>query len=435
MSTARQYLVAGSICFVSFLLFYGITARGKIQSSDEAAVFATGVSLATRGRLAIDELQWLQEHVNIGERGPDGHLYTKYFPGNIFSVALIYKLTARADDQPYVWARELASSATGASWALRVNALWGAIGMTAILFLLRRYFDWRTAIATVLLIGICSDWWYQSRGLFSEVGAGAFLITSLCLMSYDKPYSSSLALALSILFRPTNIFALPIWAAGAWRKPRTAIGSAAIVIAAGAFLCWFNYIRFGSISNFGYGSERFGGPFFKNLESVLFSPGRSPFVYSPILIFALPGAWRLFRKEKILALICLVIIAAYLFTIARVFNWAGGTSWGSRLITPTVPLFGVLLAPAVDYIWKNKLAAAAALLLGLAGFGVQMLALLRDPMRAMMEHVATGEIDNQETLHTVRNSWLALQIRSMPDWQPCDVDASTLRTWFADCRQ
>ena len=150
MSTARQYLVAGSICFVSFLLFYGITARGKIQSSDEAAVFATGVSLATRGQLAIDELQWLQEHVNIGERGPDGHLYTKYFPGNIFSVALIYKLTARADDQPYVWARELASSATGASWALRVNALWGAIGMTAILFLLHRYFDWRTAIATVL---------------------------------------------------------------------------------------------------------------------------------------------------------------------------------------------------------------------------------------------------------------------------------------------
>ena len=86
-------------------------------------------------------------------------------------------------------------------------------------------------------------------------------------------------------------------------------------------------------------------------------------------------------------------------------------------------------------VWKNKLAAAAALLLGLAGFGVQMLALLRDPMRVMVEHVATGEIDNQETLHTVRNSWLALQIRSMPDWQPCDVDASTLRTWFADCQQ
>ena len=433
--TTRQYLVAGSICFVSLLLFYGITARGKLQASDEAAVFASGVSLATHGHLAIDDLQWLQDHVNIGERGPDGHLYTKYFPGNIFGVALIYKLTAQPNDQPYVWVRELASSATGASWALRVNALWGAIGMTSLLFLLKRYFDWRTAIATVLLIGICSDWWYQSRGLFSEVGAGAFLVTGLCLMAYDKPYASSTALAVSILFRPTNILALPVWAVSAWRKPRAAIGSALIVIAAGAFLCWFNYIRFGSILNFGYASERFGGPFFKNLEGVLFSPGRSPFVYSPILVLAIPGTWLLLRKQPILALICLVVIAAYVFTVARLFNWAGGTSWGARLITPTVPLFGVLLAPTVDYIWKNKLLAAAALLLGFAGFSVQMLALLRDPMRVIMEHVATGEIDNQETLYTLRNSWLALQIRSMPSWQPCDLDASTLQAWFADCRQ
>src|SRR6266516_4707788 len=374
--TTRQYLVASSICFISLLLFYGITARGKLQASDEAAVFASGVSLATHGHLAIDDLQWLQDHVNIGERGPDGHLYTKYFPGNIFGVALIYKLTARPNDQPYVWARELASSATGASWALCVNALWGAIGMTSLL---------------VLLIGICSDWWYQARGLFSEVGAGAFLVTGLCLMAYDKPYASSAALALSILFRPTNILALPVWAVSAWRKPRAAIGSAIIVIAAGAFLCWFNYIRFGSILNFGYASERFGGPFFKNLEGVLFSPGRSPFVYSPILVLAIPGTWLLLRKQPILALICLVVIAAYVFTVARLFNWGGGTSWGARLVTPTVPLFGVLLAPTVDYIWKNKLLVVAALLLGFAGFGVQMLALLRDPMRAMMEHLATGE--------------------------------------------
>jgi hypothetical protein len=433
MPSTRQYLVAGLICFISFLVFYGVTARGKIQTSDEAAVFATGVSLATRGQLAIDDFQWLQDHVNVGERGPDGHLYTKYFPGNIFSVALIYKLTARSNDKPYVWARELAPSTTGANWGLRLNAVWGALGMTALLFLVRRYFDWRTAIATVVAIGICSDWWYQSRGLFSEIGAGAFLIASLCLMSYERSYASSVALAISILFRPTNIFALPIWMVSAWRKPRAAIGSALIIMAAGTFFAWFNYIRFGSVWNFGYAGERFGGPFFKNLEGVLFSPGRSPFVYSPILLLAIPGAWLLSRKERILTLLCLMIIAAYIFTVARVFNWAGGTSWGSRLLTPTVPLFGVLLAPAIDYVWRNRLIAVAAVFLGLAGLGVQVLALLRDPMRVMMEHVATGEIDNQETLHTLRNSWLALQIRSMPTWQPCELDAALLRQSLVDC--
>ena len=434
MSNARQYLVAGSLCFVFFLLFYGITSRGKLQASDEAAVFATGVSLATRGQLNVDELEWLQEHVNIGERGPDGHLYTKYFPGNIFSTALIYKVTARANDQPYIWAEPLAPSIRGASWAFRVNAIWGALGMTALLFLIRRYFEWRTAIAAVLLIGICSDWWYQSRGLFSEVGAGAFLVASLCLASYDRPYASSVTLAISILFRPTNIFALPIWAVSSWKKPRAAIGSALIILAIGAFLAWFNYIRFGSIFNFGYASERFGGPFFENLRGVLFSPGRSPFVYSPILLVAIPGAWLLYKKERTLALLCLWIIVAYLVTVARVFNWAGGTSWGSRLLTPTVPLFGVLLAPAVHYVWKNKLVLIAVVLLGFAGMSVQIAALMRDPMRVMMEHVATGEIDNQETLHSVRNSWLALQFRSLKQWQPCDLDATAPRAWLSDCQ-
>src|SRR5205085_2636148 len=84
------------------------------------------IALTRDGHLAIDDLQWLQDRVNIGEKGPDGHLYTKYFPGNIFSVALVYKLAARPNDQPYVWAAPIAPSAIGARWALRVNAIWGA---------------------------------------------------------------------------------------------------------------------------------------------------------------------------------------------------------------------------------------------------------------------------------------------------------------------
>ena len=111
---SRQNLIAGAICFVFFLFLYGITSRGKLQASDEAAVFASGISLAKTGHLAIDQLKPLQEKVNLGTEGPDGHLYTKYFPGNVFAVALVYKLTARSDDQPYIWNMEIAPSVTGA---------------------------------------------------------------------------------------------------------------------------------------------------------------------------------------------------------------------------------------------------------------------------------------------------------------------------------
>src|SRR4030095_14238494 len=97
---SSRFNLAGAICLVSFLLLYGITSRGKPRASDEAAVFASGISLATTGHLKIDQLQPLPEKVNRGSEGPDGHVYTKYFPGTVLAVALVYKLTARSDDQP-----------------------------------------------------------------------------------------------------------------------------------------------------------------------------------------------------------------------------------------------------------------------------------------------------------------------------------------------
>jgi hypothetical protein len=432
----RQYFVSGSLCFLSFLFLYGITSRGRFQTSDEMAVFATGVSLATRGELAIDQLQALQEHVNVGQKGPDGHLYAKFFPGNALSAALVYKLTAQSNDQPYVrWFGELAPSATGARWCARLNAVWGALAMVALLLLLRRYFDWRTAILTVVLVGICSDWWYQSRGFFSEVGAGAFLVASLCCAAYNKPYGSSIALATSILFRPTNLFALPIWGKTVWRQYLTAFLSGLIIVAGGLILAGYNWVRFGSPLNFGYESGNFSAPLWQGLYGVLLSPGRSLFVYSPILLFAIPGGWLLYKSEKILMILCLIPVLGYAVTIAHWHRWDGGLTWGSRLMTPVVPLLAVLAAPALAYVWRNKWVGSAALLLGIIGLSVEVLALLRDPTRVVIEHVATGEIKYEDTLYTVHNSWLALQIRSLPDWQPCDLDADTLRHLWANCPQ
>jgi hypothetical protein len=433
MSRPRQYLVAGSTCFVALLLFYSVTGRGKLQTSDEAAVFATGVLLATRGHLAIDEFEWLQEGVNIGQKGPDGHLYTKYFPGNVFSVALVYKLTARSNDQPYVWVTEVAPSLTGARWALRINALWGALGMTALLLLVRRYFDWRTAIATVLLVGICSDWWYQSRGLFSEVGAGAFLIASLCLTVYEKPYGSSIALATSILFRPTNLLALPIWGKTVWRKGLVALASGLIIVAAVLILAVYNWARFGSPLNFGYGAENFSTSLFKGLFGIWFSPGRSVFVYSPMLLLAIPGAWLLYKRDKVLTILCLIPVLGYTLIIASWHAWDGGLSWGARLMTPLVPILAVLVAPSIDYVWKRKWLASVVFLLAVMGLSVQVLALLRDPTHVLIDRVSTGEVKYEDTLFSVRDSWVALQIRMLPQWQPCDLDSYTLRRLLTKC--
>jgi hypothetical protein len=431
----HQSLVAGAICFFFFLFFYGITARGKLQASDEAAVFASGVSLATTGHLAIDNLSWLQERVNIGSIGPDGHLYAKYFPGNVFAVALVYKLTARPNDAPYRWVQEIAPSVTGARWALCLNAFWGAAGMTALLLLVRKFFHWHTAIITVALVGLCSDWWYQSRGFYSEVAAGALLIANIYFATSVKPYRGAAALALSFLFRPTNVIATPFWAVAAWRKGPRAFASAVFIVVGIALLGAYNWARFGSPFNFGYPEGNLSVPFFTGLHAMFLSPGRSLFVYSPILILAIPGAWILFQRDWLLTVLCLVVVLGYAAIVASWGPLGWGLSWGMRLMTPTLPVLGFLTAFAIDRALRNKWSIIAPVALGLIGLAIQIVALLRDPTRVLIDRVQSGDVKFEETIYSVRHCWLALQIDAAHHFQPCDLDSYRLRRLFTNCSE
>ena len=441
----HKIIGAGILCFFSFLLFYGLTARSNVQISDEVAMAATGVSLATDGDLAIDEWQWLQDAITIGQIGRGEHLYSKYFPGNIYSFAAVYRLMDKQNDTPYLWSAKdlnatipptiLAPSNRAARFALKINAFYGALGMTALFFLLNRYFDWKTTVVTVLLTGLSTDWWYQSRGFTSEVGAGAFLIASLCFMAYQRPYASSLMLGISILFRPTSLLALPIWGKAVWKKVPETIFSGVLIIAALLLLAYYNWARFGSVATFGYGVENFTSNWYDGLYGLLLSPGRSLFVYSPILTLAIPGTFMLYKKEKSVALVSVAIVVSHVFVIALWHSWDGGWSWGSRLLTPIIPVLGFLTAAAVEYAWQKRGDMFVVIILAMLGTGVQLLALARDPMKTIVESVVYGDIKYEETVLSINHSWIAIQIKSLQHWQICDLDAYTLRQWFGDCPQ
>ena len=431
----RRHNLTPALIFLVFLAFYGLTSRGGLQVSDEVAVLATSVALATEGNLAIDELQWLQDAVGIGQKGPDGHLYAKYFPGNVLSAALIYKLAERQNDQPFVWnSKALAPSDSGARLAMRLNAIFGALAMTWLFLLLSQYFSLQTTVVTLILVGVCSDWWYQSRGFLSEVGASAFMLGSLYFATRNRPYYSSSALALSVLFRPLNLLGLPVWALSVWRTDRKAAWSVLPIFASLLVLAAYNFLRFASPFDFGYANEAFGSSIFAGLYGILLSPGRSLFLYSPILLLALPGIALLYQKEKSLAAVCSITILAYTLTIATWHRWDGGWTWGSRLLTPIVPIIGILIAPVIERMWSKRWLFALVTFLAIVGFGVQIVALAKDPLQVMIVNVANGSIKYDETLYTIHNSWLAMQSRSLSRWQPCDIDAEALRSLFKPCQ-
>jgi hypothetical protein len=428
------------LCFLAFALFYGVASRADLQLTDEVAVFASAVSLAEQGDLSIDELRWLDETINLGDTGAGGHLYAKYFPGNLFSAAAIYRL-AQSADQPFLWhvprdvseigAVELASSNRGVRFALRLDAVFGALAMTFLLLLLLRHFDWKTAVVTVLFVGVGSDWWYQSRGFLSEVGAGALLIASLYFADQQKSHASSLALGLSLLFRPTNLIGLPVWLKSAWEKK--SIGSVWGILLGGLGLALFNWIRFASPLNFGYRDESFTPNLLDGLYGVLLSPGRSVFLYSPILTLAIPGAWMFYKKQKSLTLAAALTVVSYILMAASWHSWDGGWAWGSRLLTPILPLLGFLSAPAIDSAWGRRGDFAVVLILALLGFGIGLTALAANPLDSLVNAVVYGGVEYNETINSVQNSWLALQLQSLKGWQFCRLDSYTLRLWFGNC--
>lgn len=429
------------IVFLFFLSVYGFTSRADVQVSDEIAVFASGINLATTGNIDIESLRWLQSHENLGKDGRNEKLFAKYFIGNVLGTATIYKLTSRQGDVPYIIFYDsndytLANSNQGARFALRLNAILGALGVSALFATILIRSNWKNAVIAAAIFGLCTDWWYQSRGLFSEIGAGTFLILSLYYSEKKSPAFSAISLGLSLLFRPTNLLGIPIWAYGVYKTNRNSLWTIIFVFAGVGILGLYNWIRFESFGDFGYANERFDHWIVSGLVGVLLTPGRSVFFYSPILILCISAARQLLLTDKIFAVTLLIVIASYVIVVASWHSWYGGTSWGSRLLTPILPLGMVLFSSLMEKAFSEKVGklARTIILLSALGFGIQILTLTQNPLDVLVYYVESGQVSYAETVSSFTSSWLSLQIRNLLNFDICNVDSYSILVLLSHCK-
>jgi len=207
------------------------------------------------------------------------------------------------------------------------------------------------AAAATALFGLSNPLWPYSKRLYSEPISALLVLASfagvLAFVKTKRRASLFAGLACCALLPLNNMNSVPplalalaamLWFAG----EKKAIAGLAAALLAGALLHGADaWIRLGSPFATGYGREGFTFHTFEGLHGLLASPGRSVFVYAPILLLALPGLPMLWRTSRAAAAGVAAGTLAMLLLIASWWGWWGGICWGPRLMLPMMPVAAV----------------------------------------------------------------------------------------------
>lgn len=96
-------------------------------------------------------------------------------------------------------------------------------------------------------------------------------------------------------------------------------------------------------------------PLWLGLPGLLISPSRGLFVFSPVLLFGLLGAIRVWRRADLICLRPLPLAIGLLWLVhARHYDWWGGWCYGYRHIVDSAVLLAVLLSVVLGDVLKSR---------------------------------------------------------------------------------
>jgi hypothetical protein len=329
--------------FVFFVSLYLLTAQGSIQSSDGKTMFLLTQSIAEHQSVSFSE------HV----AGPLAEkYYSKYGLGMSVLVLPLYFLgkglgVVLGIDPVF------ATRFTVSLFNVVVTPL------TCVLlyfFALRRlYFSSQVACWLSLGFGLGTIAWPYSEEFMSEPATSLFLLASAyCLTGNRARDRKSLTLWAGVFFgvalslRSASAIALPgfvvyaFWTAtparGLLQRSRETLRFLIPVIGFGLGLLYYNYVRFGDAFETGYESGMVPH-FWTGFLGMLFSPGKSVFLYNPVLILSCVGVPALFRKRPQMAFLIAWVVLSHILLFSFWHSWFGGMSWGPRLLLVVIPLW------------------------------------------------------------------------------------------------
>jgi len=298
-------------------------------------------------------------------RGIDGRYYSAHEAANAVAMIPAVWLSGRVEQLTAVYLGGQVAPLVGPAILPLAAALYAAITAGALFVACVSALKMPMTQAAVAswALGLTTILAPYSRMLYDGVLGGAFVAWSIAFATLAADRSSrGWAIAAGLMAgaafatrQPLLILALAPLAHLAWdahapaRKPLVLafmIGIVPAVIWQG----WYNLIRTGAFYVPAAALPQFanlrpdGNPL-QGLIGMLASPGKSLFLYSPILLLAIPGVRSLMRDGRWLGAGIATAVALYALLHAPLRNWSGEWGWGPRYLVPvTMPL--MLLAVA-----------------------------------------------------------------------------------------
>ena len=386
-----------------FQALYALTSSGNaFRIPDEFEVYFQAENLVDNGDLSVPQTLQIRpggQPIFFGKMGLDGKPYAPYGP-----------LAAVLAVPHHVAGRALASMLgierlpreKGLAWVIFVGGITMLSTATGAALAVAGFHRAALALGTPasaaiwlsLLLGGATVLWPYGTSFYSEGWQAATMIWAAVFVLERRLAMAAVLLAITGLIKATSVIFLPafvLWALLDASRPREQRIRNAAILAAGIgaavviHLGWNNY-RFGSLFDFGYDWTEtipvmpprafLVTDIPRGLLVLLATPGKSLFLWAPILVLSVINAASWWRRDHALTLgiisavaVGLVVYAAYLFP-------EGGYAHGPRHLVPIVPLFALLAAGPDASRWSRSAlmaCAIAGLALAVPSVGVSFL--------------------------------------------------------------
>lgn len=367
--------------FIGLFSLYLITANGRIDSGDGLLIFNVSRSMLENGNVIIpapdpDAMMFDAQARPIGLASELGYSQGLGRAGKYYSITGIgHSLLALPLLALGKWIAQVTSFAHPLwlmqfTMAMLFNPLVTALnGMLVYLVARRLGLRQKTGVLLAVLYGLTTMAWVYSKSSFSDPLVSLLLFSAFysLLVFQDTTRSRWLwlggfAVGYAILTKTYAITTVPIFAIyllySIKNGPKKFIfwQLMAFLIPIGVGLVGvmaFNWYRFGVMLDTSYRGEGWTTPFLTGLYGLLASPGKSYFLYNPVMLAALIGFVPFHRQHKPEFWLIIMLAAVHLVMLAHYDHWHGGGCWGPRLLLHLTPFLILPLGMLLETI-SNK---------------------------------------------------------------------------------